>query len=239
LNLRPAKIIDLTEEAHEIILHKTDEYISALQKHAVITAEFLKKVQFQPGDTGAARAKKIFEKAIDKNYQLSFPTCVTSGEDLFKTTTVVASETKIKKRDMVCIDMGLKQGIYTTDITRMFFVNNPEAEKIYKEFVAIHNDIIAHFVSPEKTFREVILRYQERLKGNKDIKEVLDDDFGHSIGFALHETPACIEKTSRTIGRNIVFTLEPTFITKFGKMRIEDMIGIYSNGKVVNLTGGK
>lgn len=237
-SLQPARIVDLTEEAHKIILHKTDEYISVTQKHARVTAEILSKIEFQPGDTGATHAQTIFRTAVQKNYDLSFSTCITSGEDLFETTTVVAGKKKIRRKDMVCIDMGLKQGIYTTDITRMFFVNQPEAQQIYKSIVAIHNDIIAHFVSPEKTFREVISCYQERFHGNKDVKDVPEDDFGHGIGFALHEMPI-LEKTTRAIGKNIIFTLEPTFVTKFGKMRIEDMIGVFSNGKVVNLTGKK
>jgi Xaa-Pro aminopeptidase len=234
--LEPARIVDLTHEAHDIILYKSDGYISAIKQHARATADILNRVRFRPGDTGISHARRISSAALKKGYAHAFGTCVTSGKDLFATTTVPAGERKIKARDMVCVDMGLRKGIYTTDITRMFFVNHPEALKLFKEITAVHNDIVARFVSPDRTFREVITCYQERFKGHKEITAVPEDDFGHSIGFALHEEPI-IEKTTRTIGRNIVFTLEPTFFTRFGRMRIEDMVAIHSNGNVVNLTG--
>ena len=45
-----------------------------------------------------------------------------------------------------------------------------------------------------------------------------------------------LEQANRKIGTNIVFTIEPSFDTVFGKMRIEDIIAITSTGKVINLT---
>lgn len=236
--LKPSKVVDLTDAAHDLILFKSDEYISAIKGHAKVTAEILGNVRFRPGDTGVFRARQIFAAALDKGYTHSFNTCVTSGKDLFETTTVVAGPRKIRQKDMVCVDMGLRRGIYTTDITRMFFVNHPEAQKLFRGIAAVHNEIIAGFVSPEKTFRDVITCYQERFRGRKGVRAVPEDDFGHSIGFALHEHPI-IEKTTRVIGRNIIFTLEPTFFTRFGRMRIEDMVAIDSNGTVVNLTGAR
>jgi Xaa-Pro aminopeptidase len=236
--LRPANVVDLTAQAHEIILHKTDEYISALRRHARTTFDILNGIRFRAGETRIANARRISHAALEEGYTHAFSTCITSGRELFTTTTVSANQRKIHATDMVCVDMGLRQGTYTTDITRMFFVNHPQASKLFKEIAAVHNDIIATFVSPEKTFRQVIAHYQQRFEGYKEVSAVPEDDFGHGIGFALHEEPI-LEKTSRTIGRNIVFTLEPTFVTRFGRMRIEDMIGIYSDGRVVNLTGGR
>jgi Xaa-Pro aminopeptidase len=236
--LQPAKVVDLTEQAHEFILHKSDQYISSIRKHARITADILSGIRFRPGDTGLSRAQQITRAALERGYTHSFSTCITSGKDLFTTTTVTAGRRRINASDMVCVDMGLRQGIYTTDITRMFFVNHPKARKLFDQIAAVHHEIIATFVSPEKTFRQVIEHYQQRFKGHAEVTAVPEDDFGHGIGFALHEEPI-IEKTTRTIGRSTVFTLEPTFFTRFGRMRIEDMVAIDSRGRVSNLTGGK
>lgn len=235
--LKPTKVVELSKESDEIIRYKSDEYIQEMKKHARFHANIMENIRFKKGDNQLTHATKIQKEVIQNQYSLSFPTCITSGNDLKTTTTVIAHNKKIAKSDVICIDMGTKQGIYTTDMTRMYFVNNKQAKALFTEIKKVHDSIIQSFVSSHKTFRDVINEYKRAFKGSTVVSDVLEEDFGHGIGFALHEYPI-IEKDDGVIGKNIIFTLEPTFVTPFGKMRIEDMIAISSSGTVTNLTGG-
>jgi Xaa-Pro aminopeptidase len=67
--LEPAKAVDLTHEAHEIILYKSDEYISAIKQHARATADVLNRARFRPGDTGISHARKMSTAALKNGYE--------------------------------------------------------------------------------------------------------------------------------------------------------------------------
>jgi Xaa-Pro aminopeptidase len=76
---------------------------------------------------------------------------------------------------------------------------------------------------------------RKNLEPLRGINKVENNDFGHGIGFALHEYPT-VENQDSKIGTNIIFTIEPTIQTQFGKMRIENMVSIDSKGSVKILT---
>lgn len=235
VKLEAKKLIDLTIDAQKIICYKSDSYINKLQKYAKKLAKIMDKIKITSGMNQQYISKMLHGMVIEANCDLAFPISITSGKDLFQSTTQLPLNKKIRKRDIVCIDMGLKKDIFTTDRTRMYFVNHPQAEKLYREIEKIHNEIIRKKVSPNIEFSDLLNEYKRQFNYFKPIKKILLTDFGHGIGFALHETPY-VEKAKGKIGTNIVFTLEPTFVTQFGNMRIEDMVGVFSDGKVVNLT---
>ena len=170
-------------------------------------------------------AAEFHARAAKQGCNLSFPVCVTSGEDLRISTCLSPKNKLIRNSDIICIDAGLKQDIFTTDMTRMFFLRNPEAEKIYKQLMFAHHEIIDKFIDPELKWTSLINEYQGRFDEIPGVKRCLKEDFGHGIGFALHEHPM-LEKSKDIIGCNIIFTIEPTFVTKFGMMRFEYMIAI-------------
>lgn len=231
----PNKVIELTEEADRIITYKSDEYIHKLNGYASKLAKLMDAVNISQFKKQADVARELTKSILDLGCSLSFPVCVTSGSDLLQNTAMLAQDKIIRPKDVVCIDMGLKNDIYTTDRTRMYFINNQEAESLYQRIKKVHSYIISRVISPEGTFREIINEYKMRLSRYAQIKHVEEEDFGHGIGFALHEQPM-LEQTNSKIGKNIVFTIEPTFDTVFGKMRIEDMVAIKSDGSVMNLT---
>jgi Xaa-Pro aminopeptidase len=233
--VKPAIVMELTSEANEIISFKSDSYIKHLAKVAQDLRKIMNGLCFNPGDNQLNVAKKVRQQIINANYETSFPICITSGKDLINSTSLLPQKKKINKKDIACVDMGIKRGIYATDMTREFFVNHPHAEKLYAKISGIHNNIISKFVSPEHTFRNIINKYKSCVEKLDGVKEVQELGFGHGIGFGLHEYPE-LENVNRNIGKNIVFTIEPTVHTIFGRLRREDMIGILSNGRVLKLT---
>ncbi len=235
VKLKPSFVLDLNLHVRELIRFKSDKYIDTLGKHARFLSNTIKNLVFQQGQNQLKIEKDLYKIFLEKEYNLAFPICITSGKDLVKSTSLSASNKTIVNRDVICVDVGIKKDIFTTDITRMFFLKNKQAENAYKFIKNIHQKIITEFLTPKIHFSQIIDEYKKLAKGNSAILKVEDIDFGHGIGFSLHENPM-VEEDKGAVGANIVFTLEPTFVTKFGLMRIEDMIGIKSNGMILKLT---
>jgi Xaa-Pro aminopeptidase len=228
--LNPSTAIDLTTQADEIIRFKTDEFINKISKPAGVLAKIVKGVEIFPRQNQLELDKKIKQDIMATGSQLAFPPCVTSGNDLRISTCLSPSDKKFENQDMICIDAGLKSDIFTTDMTRMFFLGNPVAESICSRLMFIHREIISN-IRPELKWSQLISEYQKRFSKITGVDRCLKEDFGHGIGFGLHEQPM-IDRSQEKIGKNIVFTIEPTVVTKFGMMRFEDMIAIDSKGRV-------
>lgn len=233
--IKPSVVIDLNKQIKIITKFKSDQYICSLQKHSQTLSKIVTSLKFRSGETQVDKANKIRKKLVNKNYDLAFPVCITNGKDLLETTSLSAGNKKINSPDVICVDMGIKKDIFTTDMTRMFFVNNDKAKSVYALIQNIHNEVIQHIVSPKIRFADILDTYDKIVNQSGHEIKMSREDFGHGIGFSLHEEPM-LEKSNDIIGTNIVFTIEPTFETEFGLMRIEDMIGILSNGKVLKLT---
>jgi Xaa-Pro aminopeptidase len=234
-SLNPSLAIDLTTQADEIIKFKTDEFINKISKPAGDLAQIIEGVEISPGENQLELDKKIRQDIILTGSQLAFPPCITSGNDLRTSTCLSPTDKRFASQDMLCIDAGLKNDIFTTDMTRMFFLRNSEAESICNELVLTHREIISKFIQPGLKWNELIGEYQKRFNKIRGVNRCLKEDFGHGVGFGLHEQPM-IDQSLDIIGKNIVFTVEPTVVTKFGMMRFEDMIAINSKDHVKILT---
>ena len=233
--LKPVSVTDLTAEAEILIRFKSDRYIIAMKKYANSLATIMDRCKIHEGKYQLEISTSLQTQAIAWEGSLAFPICITSGRDLYRSTAMLARKKRILSQDIICIDMGLKKGIYTTDRTRMYFVNMPKAKHLYEEIRKHHNEIISTVVTPGVYSHSLVNEYRRRLAAYDEIRSVRSDDLGHGIGFTLHEKPFLEQKTER-LERNMIFTIEPTFVTSFGLMRIEDMVGILSTGKVINLT---
>ena len=234
--LNPSFTVDLTTQTDEIIRFKTDEFIERISKSAEILAKIIETTKIISGENQLEVDKQIKLAIIGSGSQLAFPPCVTSGNDLNISTCLSPKDKHFSDSDIACIDAGLKNDIFTTDMTRMFFVNHPRGQEIYRNLYQKHLEILNGQITKETLFSKLIRMYQEIGETTRGVIKLLPEDFGHGIGFGLHEPPM-LEKTDGKIGANIVFTIEPTFVTKFGMMRFEDMIAIDSKGDVKILTG--
>jgi len=232
--LKPKKIIDLTSKATQIIQFKSDQQIKEIHALAKKLSKIFKSLKLKPNINQLDLQKTIKTQIAKLNLDLAFPICITSGQDLKSNTCLNAANKKIKSQDIVCLDIGLKNNLFFTDMTRMKFINHPKAKQLFSLIKKNHHAIINQSLNLNLKFSQLPSIYQKHFAKFQDIK-IKSIDFGHGIGFFLHETPI-IEKSNQFIGKNIIFTLEPTFQTKFGLMRVEDMIAINSKGKVDILT---
>lgn len=134
------------------------------------------------------------------------------------------TDRKLRKGDIVQIDMGAKLHGYCSDFSRVYFTADPSAEvkKAYralKEAKKSAESLLRPGISIhrlDKTARAVLLKY--------GYKDEFCHALGHGVGLDIHEgVVLSTKRPDAKLLRNEVVTLEPGlyFPGKFG-LRIED-----------------
>lgn len=144
---------------------------------------------------------------------------------------------KLKKGEMVLIDMGITYKGYATDMTRTFFTKAPSVKQmdIY-ETVLEANLMAIRSVEVGKPFAEIdaIARDHIALSGYGDF---FGHSTGHGVGLEVHENPAVAQGSKTCVEPGMVFTIEPgIYLNNLGGVRIEDMIYVNEKGKVEVMT---
>ena len=140
------------------------------------------------------------------------------------------SKTKLKKGNIVLIDMGVKTQNYCSDMTRTVFFGSPtpkfkhiyqtvlNAQKESAEFINLKSSIGNQKVyasDVDKIAREYILQ-----KGFETIPHSL----GHGIGIDVHEKPSLSPNSKSVLKNGMIFSIEPgIYIEGYGGVRIEDL----------------
>lgn len=146
------------------------------------------------------------------------------------------SPRKLKKGDLVLIDMGVIFKGYCSDMTRMLF-SRPLSSFEHKIYSIV---LKAQEESAKKLKAGVIGSTIDAVARGIIQKEGFGKVFGHSLGHGvgldIHELPNLAEKYEKPIPENAVVTVEPGIYLegKFG-VRLEDMMHVKLNG-AVNLT---
>jgi len=160
----------------------------------------------------------------------SFKTIVASGENSANPHHVSGTR-KIRKNDIVLVDMGCIYKGYCSDLTRTFFIGNPkkEYEKIW-DIVKLAHDTALYNVKKDIKARDI-----DRFARNIINQNGYDKNFihttGHGVGLDIHESPYIGSKSKDILKEGMVITIEPGIYiqNKFG-VRIEDTVLVTKNG---------
>lgn len=143
---------------------------------------------------------------------------------------------RLKKGDIVLIDMGMKYKGYCSDMTRMIFTKKPTPieQKIYSIVLEAQEKAIKRLMAgvkasaADKLARAVIQK--------EGYGKYFGHSLGHGIGLEVHEGPTLSANYHQSLPENTIVTVEPgIYLENFFGVRIEDMVLIQSNG-VKNLT---
>jgi Xaa-Pro aminopeptidase len=157
------------------------------------------------------------------------------------------TERKLRHRDIVQIDMGVKVHGYCSDCSRVFFTGKPteEQRQIYELLVKIVRECTRHTkVGATNRSLDAFARTMLKNEHIPTITQTLDAFFlhslGHGIGLEIHEGVNLTSKRSAKRVKllpNEVITIEPGiyFEGKWG-MRIEDTVLVTRKGGM-KLTG--
>jgi len=141
------------------------------------------------------------------------------------------TDRKIRKGDLVVIDVGAKYRHYRADMTRTVAVGkpSPKQRRIHetvkeaqeRAFQSIKAGVRACDV--DKAAREHI--------GKEGYGEFFVHGLGHGIGLEVHEPPSLNPENKETLKAENVVTIEPgIYVVDFGGVRIEDTVLVLEDG---------
>lgn len=146
------------------------------------------------------------------------------------------SSRKLKKGDIVLVDMGMKYQGYCSDMTRMVFTAKPT-----KKQAEIYNLVLKAQLAGLKAIKAGITgKKADQITRSIIEKAGYGENYGHSgghgIGLDIHETPSLAESYTEKLKENSIITVEPGIYLpgEFG-VRIEDMVLVTKTGNK-NLT---
>lgn len=149
-----------------------------------------------------------------------------------------------KKNQLLRIDFGINLDGYCSDLQRVYFSGSPP-KKLKEDFATARraNEAAIKAITPnttgysiDKAGRDVVLK-----DGFADYKHAL----GHAIARADHEIGPLLgprwrnrygHAMDKTIGRSIMFTIEPTIYSKYGGINLEQEVLVNEEGRVERIS---
>ncbi len=162
--------------------------------------------------------------------RMSFETMVSFGQNSSNPHSE-PSKRRLRKKDIIVIDLGPKYEGYCSDITRTIFLGeiSKKAKKVY-EAVSEAQDRALLAVKPgikacelDGVARKVISEY--------GFEKFFIHGTGHGIGLDIHEEPYITKESDMGIEKDMALTIEPGIYLpgKFG-IRIEDSLLVTEDG---------
>ena len=148
-----------------------------------------------------------------------------------------ASSRKLKKGDIVLIDIGVRKHGYYSDMTRTQFFGppHPELEKIY-HIVKEAQELALNYVKEGVTSIQLDQIAREYIT-EQGYGPNFGHSLGHGVGLEIHENPFLRSKPPEvTIKEGMCITIEPgIYLPELGGVRIEDAVIVTKEGSI-NLT---
>ncbi|MDP2207988.1 MAG: aminopeptidase P family protein [Bacteroidota bacterium] len=145
-----------------------------------------------------------------------------------------SSSKKLRKGDIITIDIGCVVNGYNSDMTRTIFLGKParpsgepksDTVKIYRTVLSAQLNAIEAAIEG-LTYKELDAVARNTIT-NADYSEYFTHSLGHGVGLQIHEPPRLSVKTPGNLKADTVVTIEPgIYIPNFGGVRIEDIIVI-------------
>jgi Xaa-Pro aminopeptidase len=223
-------ISGMIEKMREI---KDEAEISLMEKASIMMSGVLNRVidSVEPGQTEKEISRRVEELSIEAGADgMAFESIVASGPNA-ALPHAVPTDRKIKKRDHITFDVGLKLKGYCCDMTRTVFIGKPE-RKIREIYKIVREAQLAalEFVKPGElsTKPDSIAR---DIISKAGYGSCFGHSLGHGVGLATHESPRLSPRNPVTLKEGMVVTVEPgIYLPGIGGVRLEEMVVIEKNG---------
>ncbi len=220
----------LIEKMREI---KDKTEIAIMKKASDMMSKVLNRVldTLEPGQTEKELARSIEALSLEAGAEgMAFDSIVASGPNA-ALPHAVPTDRKIRKRDHVTFDVGLKFDGYCCDMTRTVFVGTPD-RKIKEIYKIVREAQLAalEYVKPGEisTKPDSIARGIIKEAG---YGEYFGHSLGHGVGLATHEAPRLSPRDPVKLEEGMIVTVEPgIYLPGKGGVRLEEMVAIEKNG---------
>ncbi len=185
----------------------------------------------KPGVSEKSVKAAIEAYALKNNIELAnFDIIVASGVNA-SMPHAVASERRIKKQEMVTIDLGAAYLSYNSDLTRTVFLG-----KINHNYLTAYNIVLASQATAIESLKPGVYAkdvdaISRRYISDRGMGSFFIHSLGHGIGRETHEIPAISQSSKTKLEQGMVITIEPgIYIPGWGGIRIEDTVLITADG---------
>jgi len=228
-----AQILDATEVFAELRKIKTPEEIECIVEASKLTKKAIEKVitMAEPGVPRSeiiTEAKRCMTGTFSEPYELSI--------DIAGGPATVFTEERLKKGQILDIDLGAKYKQYCSDISRVVAIGEPskECRKVYDALVEAEEAMISRIKPGVRASDIYELGMAIVRKADPDYRR---GHIGHGIGLELHEKPYVGQGEHDSLQEGMVMTIEiPYYRWGSFNMNMEDTFVVTKNG--IKYTGG-
>jgi Xaa-Pro aminopeptidase len=229
----PVRLVPMDGAVARMREVKDREEIKAMKASADIMSAVLDEVIYslEPGLTEIEVAREIEELACDAGADaMAFPSIVASGPNAALPHAVPTTR-KLRPRDPIVFDVGVRLNGYCSDMTRTIFLEDPDRrfKEIYRTVRRAQLAALEYVRPGEVSSRpDSIAREVIREAG---FGEYFTHSLGHGVGLATHEAPRLSTRNPVMLEEGMVVTVEPgIYIPGKGGVRLEEMVVIEKNG---------
>ena len=217
---------------------KDAEEIGLISKSLAITEKVIAAVgaQLRPGLAEKEVAWMIELALRDYGAQgPSFPPMVAFGTNSARPHHD-PGDRQLRPGEPIIIDMGAMYQGYCSDMTRTFFLGEPDAK-----FKEIYSIVRRAQIAAEAGIRAGILSdaadgLAREVIDAAGYKDAFGHSLGHGVGLAVHENPSLSPMKDRAVvlEPGMIATVEPgIYLSDWGGVRLEDMILVQADGACV------
>ncbi len=232
----------LSADTHQLRISKNAAELASIQKACTLTEQAYMHIlsTIRPGMTEKHIEQEIRRFYIQHGAQEAFRSIVAFGSHA-SVPHHLATDTELKKKDVVLVDLGAKVDGYCADLTRTFFMGTPTLQQ-----KNIYNAVLETQLQAQEYIQASLQRKKPIIAGDVDNKArsyiekkaypPFPHALGHGIGMQVHEYPTLSPHSTAVMTTGMVFTLEPGIYIpgKIG-VRIEDDY-VIKNGMLLSLT---
>jgi Xaa-Pro aminopeptidase len=232
--LAPIRLVPLKKGVESLRMVKSEQEVEKIT-HAVQRAEKAFLTIRKQISAGVPEREIAFKMEVHMRRlgaaRVAFDTIVASG-DRSAMPHGIASDKKIRERELIIIDFGAECDGYFSDMTRTVYSGkrlSGKKRKIYETVREAQKAAISA-VKPGKTFGEI-----DQSARNWITREGFGPYFGHGtghgIGLEVHEPPYVGPNNDGIICEGMIFTIEPgIYLPGIGGVRLEDMVLVEKEG---------
>lgn len=232
-SVKPLRLKSAPEVVHNVRLKKDGFEIERIKGSARVLDMGFKEARklLCPGvlENEAAFGLEIFLRKRGAD-ALAFDTIIASGER-GALPHGKAAEKRIKKGDLVVVDMGVLLNGYNSDETRTYCMGRPTRRQ--REVFGIVLDAQSRAIDKIKAGVPAVevdkaARASIRKAG---YAKYFGHATGHGVGLQVHEGPVIGPLSKEILAEGMVITIEPgIYVPGWGGVRIEDMAVVRSDG---------
>ena len=216
----------------QLRLIKDEAEITAMREAARLVDAALEQFvgALEVGESERQLAWQLETLMMEQGTKASFPTILATGPSA-ASPHAVPGDRRLAEGDMVKIDVGGKVDGYCSDITRTYFVGEPDAK-----FVAVYNLVKrAQAAAVDAVCAGATGRALDSIARQIITAGAYGPEFahglGHGVGLEVHEGPGVGSRSEDTLQAGMVITIEPgIYLQGWGGVRIEDMVAVTDTG---------